>query len=415
MLEQTETIITLKMIAYERKRKKENIRANKLQENQQKEIPLVGFNLLDLPTSIIIEILTRIPAKDVLNCRCACKTLCNLISDPPFANHFLSVSPFLSVLQHVGNDIHFVRLGGYGESAGGSSKTLKEVSTRFIPRIKNVESIGCCNGLVCFWDRTSMGKSLYITNPALGEFALLPKPVCDKYVSIKESYWFGYVSDIGCYKVVRVRIRRALLQTNPRKFYEKSEVQVLVVGSDSWKYVGDAMFPLNQKFCVDIVGGCVHWIVDDDVAKGALRLQSLNVMEDRASTFPPPPKLGSRCSFMELGVLGKILSLIECSSDYEHIEIWSMKDYGVASSWTKDFILTTTAADLELRPLPFRQHGEIIILSLCGTLLSYDPDGRKYGIISFSRESRDQIRIYVPSLLSLKHVSKGTGLRVKNV
>ncbi|OMO87439.1 hypothetical protein COLO4_20655 [Corchorus olitorius] len=54
----------------------------------------------DLPTGIIMEILSRLPFKFVLNCRCVCKTWYQIISDPHFVRLHLSRSPVSILAQN---------------------------------------------------------------------------------------------------------------------------------------------------------------------------------------------------------------------------------------------------------------------------------------------------------------------------
>ncbi|OMO94183.1 hypothetical protein COLO4_16488 [Corchorus olitorius] len=157
----------------------------------------------DLPTGIIMEILSRLPLKSIPNCR--------------------------------GSSVVYLRLYQI-------DRTLNCEETIFGPRLNlpdcSFNLVNSCNGLVLL---SGTGKKfVYVCNPVLGEFITIKVPEKDKRNS--KAFCFGFSAKTNQYKV---------LQT----FYANKEgpkAEVYTVGTGSWTSLGNAPISIkDQGLCFD--------------------------------------------------------------------------------------------------------------------------------------------------------------------
>lgn len=126
-----------------------------------------------LTPDLINEILVRLPVKSLLCCKSVSKPWLSLISNPDFIK-----SHHKRIITTTGADqVLFV-------TERGTSMTLLhldscEIGTTlgdfsFIPYFKTV---GCCNGIVCFWHSPASGNGgscTYLWNPATKQAKMIP-------------------------------------------------------------------------------------------------------------------------------------------------------------------------------------------------------------------------------------------------
>ncbi|KAM7493720.1 hypothetical protein LguiB_028329 [Lonicera macranthoides] len=126
---------------------------------------------------------------------------------------------------------------------------------------------------------------------------------------------------------------------------------------------------------------------------------------------------------MWLGVINGNLSICDfnyCNFDYEvgnRIVIWVMKDYGVKVSWNKDFVIThkTCSGFDTYEPIMRKGNGEILVIFNNEYIMLYDPKSEAFEseLEINGVSSKFHAIAYVPSLISLKDVSKGENLKRK--
>ncbi|KAK3029035.1 hypothetical protein RJ639_040087 [Escallonia herrerae] len=184
-----------------------------------------NLRLLNLPSCILLEILTRLPIETISQCRYVCKTLRAVISDPHFCEIVFS-RPNILIMDDIfhfdrPDSFYFVELGDNGVVL----TEPKAINTNFDPKIRRLDLVGSCNGLVCFSSPNSPGF-LYLTDPVLGrECAAVKVPNFDGDVYLR-SYGFGFSPATWQYKVILTR---------PGKIMGMSELHVLAA-VDAWKH-----------------------------------------------------------------------------------------------------------------------------------------------------------------------------------
>ncbi|KAK2978319.1 hypothetical protein RJ640_017170 [Escallonia rubra] len=328
--------------------------------------------LLNLPSCILLEILTRLPIETISQCRYVCKTLRAIILDPYFCKIVLSRP---SILMKDNNFSIYRRDRFYVLEFGDNGIVLTEpktINTNFDPKIRRLNLVGSCNGLVCFSSTDSPGF-LYITNPLLGhEYAAVKVPYFDDFVYLRSyrwSYGFGFSPATRQYKVI-IRM--------PGHITGETELHVCTLGTNEWRNLGEVPLPKSSvKFHIDVNSntGALHWIYRNGSSYASLNAFELG--EERNRQIPLPPCLARSTAPMDLVVLGNCLCIYNTNYG-KNADIWSMKDYGVAESWTKDHILSVnlSAGLVSAVPVPVNLKGN--------------------GGILFSYEKRTYSLVYIP-------------------
>ncbi|PHT64805.1 hypothetical protein T459_29230 [Capsicum annuum] len=346
---------------------------------------------MDLPRVIMVEILSKLPIESMLSSRKVCKLWYNLFSDPLFLTMYKSRLPPPCILFSRDHDI----------------SQLLELE------------LPCDDSSTNIYDINTL---VYISNPLLGEYFKLKLPELEKSVC-RVVYGFCFSEVSGKYKLVRSVTRRF---TGHR---EVSELEVYTLGVDGkWRNLGQVPYPVWQDFGQVCVNGALHWM--DPVDKD--NIYSFDIETEKLKSVPGPPGLvfpfkylaqaesqRSTCapSCVTLVELGNCLCLTDDSgSIYGHIDIWWMKEYGIAESWTKVRILTCLGPagfglDIcfqKYLPILIWKDGEILMQGKKGSqLLSYNPKDMTFTMIPISRGIRTVATRYLPSFYSLKTLAGG--------
>ncbi|XP_059649718.1 F-box protein At3g07870-like [Cornus florida] len=368
--------------------------------NEEQTTSGVGVGVgVHLPSPIIVDILSRLPTRSLLKCKCICKNWQYLIMhDLYFRKIRLARADILDdIVIPVNGSRRLFYLLELGEDSNYVHRTHWPMRFKIQ---SNKKLIGSCNGLFCLLNYYNR-DTVYISNPILGESVALPKPKTDAK-PFRVTYCFGFSPTTEEYKVLRFRLLPA----------DYSTVDVHTLGTDTWRNVGDAPYPAHD-YGVNL-NGAVHWI-----DKRGTSIYPFDIDEEQVHPIPLPLELrNTYLDEVDLGVLGNCLSIYQNSINY--LDMWSMKDYGVAESWTKLRILKTSILhEARLFPVTFWRDGEILISCMNGLLVSYNhekgnftalkvyyPKEKVYAFHAFS---------YRSSFFSLKDVASKGGLRVVNV
>ncbi|OMO94182.1 hypothetical protein COLO4_16487 [Corchorus olitorius] len=257
--------------------------------------------LTDLPTSMVMEILSWLPLKSLFEC-----------SEDDFPEN---ESRYLCINQ-------IVKAPDRG--------LIQIEETIFSPRLNLPDSsfnlVNSCNGLVllCGTER----NLVYVCNPVLGEFITIRVPKGTKRTS--KAFCFGFNVKTNQYKVVQT-------------FYVNGEgrkAEVYTLGTRSWTSLGNAPFSIGcMRFNTFLHGAC-HWV--DYSKSNDKKIACFDFEKDLFREVPSPPQYKpERDGSLKLGVIGDSF----CASCYRdddpfQFDIWVMKDYGVKESWTRQFRIT---------------------------------------------------------------------------
>ncbi|KAH0668910.1 hypothetical protein KY289_023403 [Solanum tuberosum] len=291
--------------------------------------------IMDLPAAIMVEILTKLPINMIFRCKFVCKSWYKLITSDPL---FVNIPIILDRNLHLPHPVDLV-------SEDKANLTL----------------IGSCNGFICLLNgETHVVKhSVCISNPLLGEYFKVKLPEWEKRIR-HIHYGFCFSEASGQYKVLRLVTRKF------RGHPDVSELEVYTLGVDekNWRNVGKAPKPVQGK------------------------LSDANVNEE-VKSLPAPSGLKSPSLYLMLAVteLGNCLCL-SVSRSFHYMDIWWMKEYGIAGSWTRDRISVT---------LP----------------VSYNPKEQIFRNVVNVYGSGTEATRYIPSFYSLKTVM-GDNFQISN-
>ncbi|XP_059643589.1 F-box protein CPR1-like isoform X2 [Cornus florida] len=323
--------------------------------------------MCELPTDVIVDILSRLPVKPLLKFRCVSKPWCALIDSPIFIKSHLNRSIETKTNRSIicrDCDLYSIDFDSLDHAI---------LLDHPLKKIHGGEVMGSCDGLVGLCNNLYEEDGIFLWNPATRKHQKLPvtpiefpggSGICEFIV-----YGFGYDSVSDDYKLVRVV-----------QFYEKddddsfdNEVKVYSLKSNTWRRVQDFPYylPYKREHAM-VVSGALHWLVsrrpESDKADKFIAAFDLGVEEYR---LVPLPELLDKNVHMNVNDFGGCLTLL-CNYFAVRVEVWVMEEYGVKESWTKLFSVTQPSMIRSfdyVRPLDYSRSGGEILLEQDGNIL----------------------------------------------
>ncbi|KAH0987256.1 hypothetical protein GBA52_014433 [Prunus armeniaca] len=345
-----------------------------------------------LPSTMIEEILSRLPVKSLCRFKCVSKSWSSLISDNPsfVASHlYKGIGEDKDDLlfrrrrrviftDAAGNGLHSMHLDyddeflnhnneedassdqdnrnrncfDFDEEVGGSNllvTTATELQYVYSALSGiSVSMLGCCNGLLlCMF---LYDPQLYLVNPATRQSKKLPEIpteyLIDDLYYFCDVYGFGFDSSTHQHKVVNGVVYR----TSARDDDEGGvQFNVYTLETNSWRQIDEYVFPYHIFPCRNkgtLLNGNLHWlgtrVGEDDHHHSSLLIVSLVLTQDQEEVreIPLPREINSsQTRRSKLGVFREWLC-VTLEGDYgkatpTYNEFWVMKEYGVGESWTK--------------------------------------------------------------------------------
>ncbi|RHN50419.1 putative F-box domain-containing protein [Medicago truncatula] len=349
-----------------------------------------------LHDELIVEILTFLDVKSLMQMKCVCKSWKTLISDPVFVKmHFKKQSTGMTHLAFLSN-----KFEGSGDCMAAPISRLMECSSSSITltdpyhqfNYKDAgDVLGSCNGLVCMQDCSFTAEyqehSFSFWNPATrtkSEALLSFRNYAKEKNNCK--FAFGYDNSTDTYKMVLLCLKRdgELIATT---------VKVFTLGDNVWRDIDcfpvELVYHRSLMFARDKVylNNSINWVVRH---RYYCHLKNLTVekfviisLDMRTETYTQ--LLLPRCCDEELTGAATLSVLMDClclSYDFNktHFVIWQMKEFGVEESWTqlikisfpillKDFKSQEFNNDSlflcpRLMPLCFSKDGDTLIFAI---------------------------------------------------
>ncbi|XP_021991016.1 F-box protein At3g07870 [Helianthus annuus] len=287
-----------------------------------------------LPESHILEVLSRLPLKTIIRCKCVCKRWRDLVSDPYFVDLHLSRSrPCLSFHQY-DSPSSILELVEVEHEVDYDRLTLHHVKTlnlhlSAVPYPCNwTTQVGSVNGLICLHNRDF--DTTYIFNPLDEEYMILPQPPKPNLEDVRFPLTYGFgVSMTGKYKVIWIYALK---------------IEVYTLGTNQWRCLGPTPYRISYRWAVDppgvFVNSHVYWIIHGQIYKFDMDTETFE-------SFPSPPgELAGddQESMQMLGVLKGSLSLFSWTS--LGFNVWVMKE-----SWYKAIAVIQENIDPFLKSL----------------------------------------------------------------
>ncbi|GMN27844.1 hypothetical protein TIFTF001_001824 [Ficus carica] len=354
-----------------------------------------------LPREIIHAILSKLPISSLIRFKCVCRAWRMLAQDPQLLDLLKnrSLAENQCLIFHtdypICNQLQFVDLMANNKE----EDKLKKIQTP-IPQFNVVLS---CSGLLLLSD--SLCNIAYVFNPFTKDCRQLPS-IQTQYPNQKVVLGFGFEPMTKEYKVVKIIYyyhkyegHRALFLT----IFPQSKVQVLTLGSSSWRSLGKAPQYVDQSPSRVLVNGRLHWLICPLRYRPGRNIVSFDLADEQFKEVPKPDVVKfSSCDY--LVELKRCLSAVFYAK-YGELEIWVMKDYGVKESWVKEFHIgryVPKALEEELenrvyeisgiakrgrhnynRVLCVLRNGEILIEKRSRALIIYDPKTGKFKDLMF--------------------------------
>ncbi|CAH9142003.1 unnamed protein product [Cuscuta epithymum] len=282
-----------------------------------------------LPTEIIAEVLKRLPVKYLIRFQCVCSLWKNLINSPSFIGSQVDHS-------NPENLSLICRRNPYSATSTldclDRHMQLRQVENNpFIDRLKSLEIVGSCNGLLCVQIRESGTLlSLYLWNPATREVIQVPKSRTSMDLCYLCSLGFAFVNN---YNIAIPYVTRSKMEYG---------IEVYSLATASWKKI---QMPWLQdgRFLTDsiIFNGSLFWLAtkrgltshEEDCTNA---IASLHLAMDEFRLIPPPPLPMNEVD--KLTVYENRLAVFHYSHAFNagntSINLWVIEE-GIGGSWSK--------------------------------------------------------------------------------
>ncbi|PIA31885.1 hypothetical protein AQUCO_04700027v1 [Aquilegia coerulea] len=331
-----------------------------------------------LPSEITSLILVRLPAKSILQCRCVCKTWLFIIDNPHFAETHLSI---VTTQEHSSTFIFLptLRHGIYVAQADQDSQIIKSRKVDLSYTETPFFIFDSYNGLVCLSSGVHKKNKeidcfIYICNLCTRLTVCLPlynSPECSTATLL-----LGFGLDLLSKKYKVVQIFGVINGDS----YDRQEVQVYTLGSNSWRNIGYA--PDFHFICglTAFVSGSCHWLAKDSA--GSIIIVSFDLGYEVFGVIPSPEfSLHSDSDSVRFRIvkLGGRLSIVDCSFD-DRIEIWILKEYDMKKKlWIKHLVKKGDVMhwQRECYPISISKNGDILLVCDSKKLVYYNTGSEK--------------------------------------
>ncbi|XP_069147428.1 F-box protein CPR1-like [Solanum lycopersicum] len=296
-------------------------------------------SLMDLPSPILLQILSTLPPTTLLHVKTLSKSYLNLTLDSEFLKLSRSASPASIIINQFNsfwiNSLKLLRFVCVDNNCDHDPHV--DLHLRLSFPIDPLFLVGSVHGFVCFNSFVGDADSIYILNPTTRQYIILPKPQGVRNWPNLAAYGFGFDPVRLQYKVVR--IYRQEIHDDFHNY--KSEAQVYTIGKGYWRSIDHVMFHFRcSGYGVNLYGK-LHWLVYD--ANGNELICSFNLENELFESFPTAPGYNKNnfLNLRSLGVFGRCLCVCDNNAD-THFEVWVMKLYRVTDSWVKQIVITIT-------------------------------------------------------------------------
>ncbi|CAN0864852.1 F-box/kelch-repeat protein At3g23880 [Linum grandiflorum] len=161
----------------------------------------------DLPQEVAIDILARLPIREIVKCRSVCKTWHSLISTTAFQSYHLNnnnTGQKLILFRHDVDEIERTELYRLCiDDADFPGTVIHEFQSPFTAANRYLRILGCCNGVICFED--DLEKRVALWNPCIRKLVEIPPPILD-HKPYSGAVGYGYDAVNDDYKLVRISV-----------------------------------------------------------------------------------------------------------------------------------------------------------------------------------------------------------------
>ncbi|KAG5102633.1 hypothetical protein JHK84_047602 [Glycine max] len=330
---------------------------------------------ITLPDDQIVEILLRLPVRTLLRFKCVRKSWLFLISDPQFTkSHFdLAAAPTHRFLLTTFS----AQVNSVDTEAPLHDDTVNVIFN--IPPPSGFHEfqpwgfvlVGSCRGfLLLKYTFLRRLPTFAIWNPSTGLFKRIKDlPTYPHLCGI------GYDSSTDDYVIVNVTI------WNYNTMIQCFSWRTNTWSTSSWSsYESTVPYPCYHEIRHGLfINGALHWLVRSCYYNKPRVIIAYDTMKRILSEIPLPDD-AAETTFYSLGVMRGCLCIYSKSRwpTMLEIEVWTLKEYKVQSSWTKSsFVLSHDYYDTTFIPICFTRKDEIWSVDCTQALLRFNDKGEQ--------------------------------------
>lgn len=306
-------------------------KGSKAEEEQRRyphhmvELKGIGY----LPRDLIIEILSRLPIKDLCKLRCVSKSWQHLLSrDTEFMARQIEwskQSPLLLVRRYLSDGIgeltkskitiELTSIDMQGDVTDKFEKVIDGPVHTFV-------SCGPLSILCCMY-------SLYVCNPSIHQVVRVPYRSNSRVYNIG----FGYLPVKKEYKIVHMFYHS--LVGNGKMGCEIFTFRIGEgVSSGSWRTIGDCSFSAWTDEYPVCVNGVIYWALSSGWKDKSIL--SLDLEREEFSSISYPTHESKKYSFLEyVGLMGA-LCVVGFSAEASTMDVWMLKGKR-NKNWTMEY------------------------------------------------------------------------------
>ncbi|KAM5580273.1 F-box/kelch-repeat protein [Rosa sericea] len=328
--------------------------------------------------AIIVEILSRLPAKSLVRFRCVSKAWRDLISESYFIKNHLTHIDTKNILNWKlllsTSPAQAIDYAALSNIASSNEEDDDPVASREVDYPVNTRHfclkvlVGSCNGLVCLL----LDVNVVLWNPCTRVIQSLPSPT--RFNRSCEFYGFGYDSAtddckivVGSYRPLAGSGHGYHLQHG--EGFEETMIEVFALKTGSWRTLERLDFVmLFGQGCV--VNGALHWLKHQPSEHGLIvsKIMCFDLGEEKFREFavPCPPNYVGRNYFsVGIGAIRNCLTAYFEPRDGFDYRMWVMKEYGVKESWAEiiriPFEVLPQDYEICLQPLFIFENDEVLM------------------------------------------------------
>ncbi|KAL5726254.1 phenylalanine N-monooxygenase [Ranunculus cassubicifolius] len=235
---------------------------------------------------------------------------------------------------------------------------------------------GISNGLLCI--SRCDDKEVYVWNPLINDhisISCLPAPsIRFPGYRNRTRFGFGFDQDSNVYKVVRFFNEIDFDEYTTEVHDKRTKISVYTIGVDSmWRTV-EVDIPHDLTYTGGaLVNGVLHWHTYRPGMTSWDLIVTFDVKEEVIGEFLLPHGI----KFQDIVELSGFLCAIDRRINEQETQIWVMKEYGVVSSWSKQYIIEKPEGYIpvyHLSALGVTRKGEIVLSNYCENLVLYNPE-----------------------------------------
>ncbi|XP_059629350.1 F-box/kelch-repeat protein At3g06240-like [Cornus florida] len=370
-----------------------------------------GAILLD---EVMIDILSRLPAKSLCRFKCVSKSWFALISSPHFAKTHLnrSINNKCERLFLISDSPDSL----YSIDCTEASINDAVIATKLdFPKIEHQELLNyilaSCNGLLLVSDEED---TKFLLNPSTRESKKVPN-----FLFVVDSstrccmYGFGYDSAADTMLKILILIMIMIMMMMMMMMILMIVMMIMIMVTMNHSCLSPKTvkrivqihliqdFPYNHSSLMPnsgvFVNGSIHWLTFKCLDE-SLVIAAFDVSDEKFRDILAPSSFEECNISSDLGVLGGCLCKLICDSDSQ-ADLWVMKEYGVTESWTK---FTISLPTYNVEPLCLLPDREILLEMDGDKLVAYNAKEKRlrYIMVHGMPTTFDAVMSYVESIVS---------------